>query len=172
MPQEPFLFDDTVLANLAYARPSASREEIEAAARAANAHGFIQALPHGYETVVGERGSRLSGGQRQRIAIARAMLQNPTILVLDEPTSALDAESARLVREGLARLMVGRTTLLIAHRPETVAMANHILVMAGGRIVEQGSHDELRAARGAYAALLASEPAAPAAAGQLTVSRV
>ena len=118
VPQEPFLFNDTVLANLAYARPSASREEIEAAARAANAHGFIQALPNGYDTVVGERGSRLSGGQRQRIAIARAMLQNPAILVLDEPTSALDAESERLVQEALTRLAWNRTTLLIAHRRE------------------------------------------------------
>ena len=172
VPQEPFLFNDTVLANLAYARPSASREEIEAAARAANAHGFIQALPNGYDTVVGERGSRLSGGQRQRIAIARAMLQNPAILVLDEPTSALDAESERLVQEALTRLAWNRTTLLIAHRLETVAQAHRIVVMANGRIVEQGSHDELRAARGTYAAMLAHEFGDPAAAGVITVSRV
>jgi ATP-binding cassette subfamily B protein len=172
VPQEPFLFNDTVLANLAYARPSASREEIETAARAANAHGFIQALPHGYDTVVGERGSRLSGGQRQRIAIARAMLQNPTILILDEPTSALDAESERLVQEALARLAWNRTTLLIAHRLETVASAHRIVVMANGRIVEQGTHEELRAARGTYAAMLAQEFGAPAAAGVAIVSRV
>jgi ATP-binding cassette subfamily B protein len=156
VPQEPFLFNDTVLANLAYARPSASREEIESAARAANAHAFIQALPHGYDTVVGERGSRLSGGQRQRIAIARAMLQNPAILVLDEPTSALDPESERLVQEALGRLTRNRTTLLIAHRPETVAQADHIVVMAGGRIVEQGGHRELVAGQGAYAEFVAT----------------
>jgi ATP-binding cassette subfamily B protein len=156
VPQEPFLFNDTVLANLAYARPSASREEIESAARAANAHGFIQALPHGYDTVVGERGGRLSGGQRQRIAIARAMLQNPAILILDEPTSALDPESERLVQEALARLARNRSTLLIAHRAETVAAADHIVVMAGGRIVEQGGHEELVAVRGAYAELVAA----------------
>jgi ATP-binding cassette subfamily B protein len=162
VPQEPFLFNDTVLANLAYARPSASREEIESAARAANAHAFIQALPHGYDTVVGERGSRLSGGQRQRIAIARAMLQNPAILVLDEPTSALDAESERLVQEALARLARNRTTLLIAHRLETVAKADHIVVMAEGRIVEQGRHHELATGRGAYAGMLAGVMADPA----------
>ena len=156
VPQEPFLFNDTVLANLAYARPSASREEIESAARAANEHAFIQALPHGYDTVVGERGSRLSGGQRQRIAIARAMLQNPAILVLDEPTSALDPESERLVQEALARLTRNRSTLLIAHRPETVAHADHIVVMAGGRIVEQGGHRELVAGQGAYAEFVAT----------------
>jgi ABC-type multidrug transport system fused ATPase/permease subunit len=171
VPQEPFLFNDTVLANLAYARPSASREEIETAARAANAHGFIQALPHGYETVVGERGSRLSGGQRQRIAIARAMLQNPAILILDEATSALDAESERLVQEALARLAWNRTTLLIAHRLETVASAHRIVVMANGRIVEQGTHEELRAARGTYAAMLAQEFGVPTA-GVAIVSRV
>jgi ATP-binding cassette, subfamily B, bacterial len=162
VPQEPFLFNDTVLANLAYARPSASREEIESAARAANAHAFIQALPHGYDTVVGERGSRLSGGQRQRIAIARAMLQNPAILVLDEPTSALDAESERLVQEALARLARNRTTLLIAHRLETVAKADHIVVMAEGRIVEQGRHHELAAGRGAYAGMLTGDMAGAA----------
>lgn len=157
VPQEPFLFNDTVLANLAYARPSASREEIEMAARAANAHAFIQALPQGYDTVVGERGSRLSGGQRQRVAIARALLQDPAILILDEPTSALDPESERLVQQALARLMRGRTTLLIAHRLETVAAAQRIVVVVQGRVVEQGSHDELRAARGHYAALVAGE---------------
>ena len=154
VPQEPFLFNDTVLANLAYARPSASREEIEAAARAANAHEFIRSLPQSYDTVVGERGSRLSGGQRQRIAIARAMLQNPAILVLDEPTGALDADSARLVREGLARLTNGRTTLLIAHRPETVAAADRVVLMSGGRIVEEGRLDDLVAAEGPYAEMM------------------
>jgi ABC-type multidrug transport system fused ATPase/permease subunit len=162
VPQEPFLFNDTVLSNLAYARPSASREEIEAAARAANAHAFIQALPLGYDTVVGERGGRLSGGQRQRIAIARALLQNPAILVLDEPTSALDPESERQVQEALARLTRSRTTLIIAHRLRTVASAHRIVVIAEGRVVEQGSHDELRAARGHYAALVARELEAPA----------
>jgi ATP-binding cassette subfamily B protein len=164
VPQEPFLFNDTVLSNLAYARPSASREEIEAAARAANAHAFIQALPLGYDTVVGERGGRLSGGQRQRIAIARALLQNPAILVLDEPTSALDPESERLVQEALARLTRSRTTLIIAHRLRTVASAHQIVVIEEGRVVEQGSHDELRAACGHYAALAARELEAPASA--------
>jgi ABC-type multidrug transport system fused ATPase/permease subunit len=163
VPQEPFLFNDTVRANGAYARACASGVVFESAARAANAHAFIQALPHGYDTVVGERGSRLSGGQRQRIAIARAMLQNPAILVLDEPTSALDAESERLVQEALERLARNRTTLLIAHRPETVARADHIIVMADGRVVEQGTPAELRAARGAYAALWSTGvPPAPA----------
>jgi ATP-binding cassette, subfamily B, bacterial len=166
VPQDPFLFNDTVLANLAYARPSASREEIEGAARAANAHGFIQALPHGYDTVVGERGSRLSGGQRQRIAIARAMLQNPVILILDEPTSALDVESERLVQEALARLARNRTTLFIAHRPETVARADHIVVMAEGRVVEQGTPSQLLAARGVYASMFNAVPAAVVAVGR------
>ncbi len=164
VPQEPFLFNDSVLANLAYARPGASRAEIEAAARAANAHTFIQALPRGYDTVVGERGSRLSGGQRQRIAVARALLQDPAILILDEPTSALDPESGRLVREAIARLTSGRTTLLIAHRHETVALADRIVVILQGRVVEQGTHAELLAARGYYAAMVAGEGVAGTAA--------
>jgi subfamily B ATP-binding cassette protein MsbA len=151
--QEPFLFDDTVRANIAYARPDASPEQIESAARAAAAHDFITALPAGYDTVVGEAGARLSGGQRQRIAIARAFLKDAPILLLDEATSALDAESERQVQAALERLMAGRTTILIAHRLATVRGASRIYVVDAGRIVEQGGHGELVAAGGLYSRL-------------------
>ncbi|GGE64153.1 ABC transporter ATP-binding protein [Niveispirillum cyanobacteriorum] len=149
--QETALFDDTILANIAYGRPSASRAEVEAAARDAAAHEFIMELPHGYDTVVGEMGLKLSGGQRQRIAIARAMLKNAPILLLDEATSALDSASERAVQDALRRLAAGRTTLVIAHRLSTIADADHIYVMDQGRVVEQGTHAELLAAGGAYA---------------------
>ena len=151
--QEPFLFDDTLRANIAYARPEASQEEIEAAARAAAAHDFILALPEGYDTQAGEAGLRLSGGQRQRIAIARAFLKDAPILLLDEATSALDAESEAQVQAALSRLMEGRTTLLIAHRLSTVRNADRIYVLDQGRIVEAGAHDDLVAAGALYARL-------------------
>ncbi len=152
--QDVFLFDDTVAANIAYGgKRDASRGEIEAAARAAHALEFIQALPQGFDTLIGENGSRLSGGQRQRIAIARAILKDAPILILDEATSALDSESERAVQEALETLMRGRTTLVIAHRLSTVEHAHRIVVLAQGRIAEIGSHAELLASGGLYAGL-------------------
>ena len=151
--QEPFLFDDTVRANIAYARPQASDAEVEAAARAAAAHEFITALPQGYQTSAGEAGARLSGGQRQRIAIARAFLKNAPILLLDEATSALDTESEVKVQEALERLMAGRTTLLIAHRLSTVRGADRIYVIDQGRVLESGDHEQLIVQDGLYARL-------------------
>jgi subfamily B ATP-binding cassette protein MsbA len=155
--QEPFLFDDTIAANIAYSKAGATRAEIEAAARAAAAHEFIVALPHGYDTVAGEAGARLSGGQRQRIAIARAFLKDAPILLLDEATSALDTESEALVQQALTRLMAGRTTILIAHRLSTVRGATRIYVLDGGAVAESGTHDELIRAGGLYARLAGSQ---------------
>jgi subfamily B ATP-binding cassette protein MsbA len=151
--QEPFLFDDSIRANIAYARPDASDAEVEAAASAAAAHEFITALPNGYATLVGEAGARLSGGQRQRISIARAFLKNAPILLLDEATSALDTESEAKVQEALERLMDGRTAILIAHRLSTVRRANRIYVIDAGRVVEVGSHAVLMGHGGLYARL-------------------
>ena len=155
--QEPFLFDDTIAANIAYARPGASQAEIEEAARAAAAHDFIVALPDGYETRAGEGGTSLSGGQRQRIAIARAFLKDAPILLLDEATSALDTESEAQVQAALERLMQGRATLMIAHRLSTVKAADRIYVIDGGQVAETGTHAALVKAGGLYARLAKSQ---------------
>ena len=155
--QDPFLFDDTIRANIAYGTSGASDADIETAARNAAAHEFIAALPRGYDTMVGEAGFKLSGGQRQRIAIARAMLKDAAILLLDEATSALDTASELQVQNALTRLMQGRTTLVIAHRLSTIKHANMICVVDEGRVVERGSHDELVAMGGLYAELSRSQ---------------
>jgi subfamily B ATP-binding cassette protein MsbA len=152
--QESFLFMGTLRENIKYGRPEASDEEVVQAAIAANCHDFIMEFPDGYETLVGERGTRLSGGQRQRISIARALLRNPRILILDEATSALDSESEALIQEALDRLMKGRTTFTIAHRLSTVMEADTILVLDQGKIVERGKHAELATTEGGLYARL------------------
>jgi ATP-binding cassette subfamily B protein len=150
VPQTPYLFTGTIAENIAFGRPGASQQEIEAAAKAANAHDFINQFPEGYNTVVGERGSRMSGGQRQRIAIARAILKNAPILLLDEATSSLDNESEEQVQLALKELMKGRTTLVIAHRLSTIRDADRIVVIAGGEVAEEGKHQELLSQDGIY----------------------
>jgi subfamily B ATP-binding cassette protein MsbA len=151
--QDTVLFNDTVRANVAFGRPDATRSQLDAAARAANALGFIEALPQGWDTNLGERGTRLSGGQRQRLAIARALVSDPPILILDEATSALDVESERLVQEAIDRLLVGRTVFVIAHRLATIQHADRILVLDGGRLVEEGTHAALLTSGAVYARL-------------------
>jgi ABC-type multidrug transport system fused ATPase/permease subunit len=155
--QEPYLFHDTIRANLLYARPAATAVELEAACRAANIHEFIADLPDGYDTIVGERGYRLSGGEKQRLAIARVLLKDPRILVLDEATSHLDSQSEALIQAALERAMQGRTSLVIAHRLSTILAADVILVLDHGRLVERGTHAELLARGGLYATLFETQ---------------
>ena len=141
--QEPYLFYGTIAENISYGRPSASLEEIVWAARAANAHKFIMKFPDGYDTLIGERGIGLSGGEKQRISIARAILKNPRVLILDEATSSVDTETEKLIQEAIDRLVHNRTTIAIAHRLSTLKNAHRILVLDKGKIVEEGTHDEL-----------------------------
>ncbi|MEE2628730.1 MAG: ATP-binding cassette domain-containing protein, partial [Candidatus Latescibacterota bacterium] len=148
--QDVFLFHGTVLDNILFGRADATQEEVIAAARVANAHDFIQQLPQGYDTVIGERGVKLSGGQKQRLSIARAVLKDAPILILDEATSSVDTETERLIQQALDRLMQGKTTLVIAHRLSTIRNADQIVVLGNGGIAERGNHDELMAQRGIY----------------------
>jgi ATP-binding cassette, subfamily B, heavy metal transporter len=163
VPQDTVLFNDTIGANIAYGRPGASEDAIEAAARAAQIHDFIMSLPDRYETLVGERGLKLSGGEKQRVAIARMVLKDPPILVFDEATSALDSHTERLIQTALRRVSTGRTTLIIAHRLSTVVDADQILVLERGAVIEHGRHHQLLARRGAYAQMWARQQEAPAA---------
>jgi len=153
VPQDTVLFNDTIAYNIGYGCDGATREQIEDAARAAHIHEFILKLPEGYDTVVGERGLKLSGGEKQRVAIARTVLKNPRILILDEATSALDTQTERDIQAELARLGRGRTVLMIAHRLSTVVEADQIVVLDQGRVAERGTHQELLAVGGQYAAL-------------------
>jgi ATP-binding cassette subfamily B protein len=153
VPQDTVLFNDTLLYNLQYGRPEATREEVEQAVRLAHLDGFIGQLPDGYATLVGERGLKLSGGEKQRVAIARALLKNPAILIFDEATSSLDSASERAILAAIEEVAAQRTTLVIAHRLSTIVHADQIVVLEQGRVIERGRHDDLLAANGAYAAL-------------------
>ncbi len=155
--QETYLFNDTIAANLRYANPAATDQQLEAAARAANIHGLIQQLPDGYATIVGERGYRMSGGEKQRLAIARVILKDPKILVLDEATSSLDSESERAIQDALVEVMKGRTTIVIAHRLSTILAADTILVLEHGSLAESGTHEQLLARGGLYARLFRTQ---------------
>jgi len=148
--QEPVLFAGSIADNIRYGKPDATQEEIEQAARSANAHKFITSFPDGYNTDVGEKGAQLSGGQKQRIAIARAIIKNPKILLLDEATSALDSESEKVVQKALDKVMKGRTTILVAHRLTTIRNADMIVVINKGQVAEKGTHEELYEKRGQY----------------------
>jgi ATP-binding cassette subfamily B protein len=152
---EPFLFSDTIRANVAYGRPGASMGDVMAAARAAQAHEFIGELPDGYDTVIGERGYDLSGGQRQRVAIARTLLADPDILVLDDATSAVDVRVEEAIHQALSHHRPGRTTIVIAHRLSTIALADRVALLEGGRVVAEGRHTELLATEPRYAEVLA-----------------
>ena len=152
--QESILFNETIFNNIAFGKPEATRDEVIAAAKIANAHDFILNTENGYETSIGDRGNKLSGGQKQRICIARAVLANPPIMLLDEATSALDTESERLVQDALNRLMENRTSIIIAHRLSTIQHADMILVVDKGKIVESGSHSDLLNQKGVYRRLI------------------
>ncbi|NDV12667.1 ABCB family ABC transporter ATP-binding protein/permease [Crenobacter caeni] len=167
VPQDTVLFNDTIWANIAYGRPEASREEVIDAARRAHIHAFVEGLPDGYDTQVGERGLKLSGGEKQRVAIARALLKNPPIMIFDEATSALDSRTERAIQQELAAAASGRTTLVVAHRLSTIVDADEIVVLDAGRVVERGSHRALVAAGGRYSALWAMQPQGEAAAADL-----
>ncbi|MEO8459598.1 MAG: ATP-binding cassette domain-containing protein, partial [Dokdonella sp.] len=155
VPQDTVLFNDSIYYNIAYGRPAATRDEVIAAAKSAHVHEFIQSLPKGYDTAVGERGLKLSGGEKQRVAIARTLLKDPAILVFDEATSALDTRTEKIIQAELAAIARGRTTLVIAHRLSTIINADQIIVLEHGKIVERGNHDQLLASSGRYAQLWA-----------------
>ena len=153
--EDTFLFSDSVRANIAFAQPDAPQERVERAARLAGAHEFIVELPEGYDTLIGERGFSLSGGQRQRIALARAILADPRVLILDDATSSVDPTKEHEIREALAEVMQGRTTIVIAHRPATIALADRVVLLDDGRVVAEGTHEELLATSERYREVLA-----------------
>ena len=161
VPQDTVLFNDTIEYNIRYGKPGASKEDVIAAAKAAYIHDFIETLPDGYATMVGERGLKLSGGEKQRVAIARTVLKNPAILIFDEATSALDSKAEQAIQAQLKEIARNRTTLVIAHRLSTIADAAQILVLEHGRIVERGTHAQLLAANGAYAQMWERQQARP-----------